>query len=95
MLFIFEEEGPYTFWMKEMRFPLDLVWIGAQCTVVDITRNAPPPASGQSLDELTRYTPKTLAQFVLEINGGESGSRGFREGDKVRFTGSLAEAYGC
>ena len=95
MLFIFEEEGPYTFWMKEMRFPLDLVWIGARCTVVDITRNAPLPAPGQTLDELTRYTPKTLAQFVLEINGGESGSRGFRKGDKVRFTGSLAEAYGC
>ena len=95
MLFIFEEEAPYTFWMKEMQFPLDLIWVGAQCTVVDITRDAPPPAPGQTLDELTRYTPKTSAQFVLEINGAESESRGIRQGDKVSFTGSLFGRYGC
>ena len=42
MLFIFENEGTFSFWMKEMHFPLDIVWIGADCTVVDVTLGAPP-----------------------------------------------------
>ncbi len=48
MLFIFQSEGNLTFWMKEMHFPLDIVWIGANCTVVDVTLGAPPPEEGQS-----------------------------------------------
>jgi hypothetical protein len=43
MLFIFESEGLYSFWMKGMRFPLDMVWINAECAVVDITKEVPPP----------------------------------------------------
>ncbi len=95
MLFIFEQEGRHTFWMKEMRFPLDLVWIDAECTVVDVTLNAPPPAPGQTLAQLPRYSPGVPAQYVLEINAGEAGSSGIDPGDPVIFTGSLAGRYGC
>jgi hypothetical protein len=95
MLFIFEQEGKYAFWMKEMRFPLDLVWIGAGCTVVDLTRNAPPPAPEQTLDELPLYLPVAPARYVLEINGGEADLVGLRPGDLVGFSGSLDGLYGC
>jgi hypothetical protein len=95
MLFIFEQEGKYTFWMKEMRFPLDLVWIGAGCTVVDLTRNVPPPAPEQTLDKLPLYLPVAPARYVLEINGGEADLVGLQPGDLVGFSGSLAVLYGC
>ena len=32
MLFVFQEERQHTFWMKDMRFPLDMIWITAECT---------------------------------------------------------------
>ena len=95
MLFIFEQEGKHSFWMKEMRFPLDLVWIGSGCTVVDLTRNAPPPAPGQALNELPSYLPASPARYVLEINAGEADLVGLLPGDRVGFSGSLAELYGC
>lgn len=101
MLFVFDEEGRYSFWMKEMRFPLDLVWIGPStegCTVVDITHKAPPPAPGQDLAELPLYTPVAPARYVLEVNGGETEAVGIRVGDRVEFRGPSAEGaglYGC
>src|SRR4030042_6719439 len=42
MLFVFQEEGVYPFWMKDTLIPLDMVWIGSNKTVVYIERNAMP-----------------------------------------------------
>ncbi|MDP6549211.1 MAG: DUF192 domain-containing protein [Dehalococcoidia bacterium] len=95
MLFIFERESKYTFWMIDMLFALDMVWIGAECTVVDITFNAPPPAPGQTPDQLPRFSPGAPARYVLEINAGEADSAGIRPGDPVLFTGELAGRHGC
>tara|TARA_B100000315_G_scaffold175453_1_gene163973 strand:- start:1946 stop:2329 length:384 start_codon:yes stop_codon:yes gene_type:complete len=95
MLFIFEREGKYSFWMIDMRFALDMVWIGAECTVVDITFNAPPPAPDQAPDQLPRFAPGAPARYVLEINAGEADSAGIRPGDPVLFTGGLAGRHGC
>jgi uncharacterized membrane protein (UPF0127 family) len=95
MLFVYQRESRYTFWMKEMRFPLDIVWIGADCTVVDVTLDAPPPEPEQTLDQLPRYSPGDPAQYVLEINAGASAARGIGPGDPVEFAGDLAGRYGC
>jgi uncharacterized membrane protein (UPF0127 family) len=95
MLFIFETADLYSFWMKDMRFPLDLVWISAECAVVDITEDAPPPAPGQAVADLLTYRPKEPAQYVLEINAGEAESAGIGIGDQAEFGGDLAGAYGC
>ena len=93
MLFVFEDEGRLGFWMKGMLFPLDMVWIDAQCSVVDITVNAPVPEPGQS--QLPTYSPSGPAQYVLEINAGEADRAGISPGDSVAFTGSLKGVYGC
>ena len=58
MLFIYEQEGNRTFWMPDLRFPLDMVWIGGNCEVVDVTLNAPIPLPGQSRNDLPRFSPK-------------------------------------
>ena len=95
MLFVFENEAKWTFWMKEMLFPLDMFWIDSGCVVVDITENAPKPEPGQALQDLPRYFPKTLAQYVLEVNAGTAQRTGIGIGDRVVFGGSLDGRFGC
>lgn len=95
MLFVFDKERPLTFWMKEMNFPLDMVWIDASCTVVDISRDVPIPEPGQTLADLPTYGPETPAMYVLEINAGASADAGFGPGDSAAFTGGLEGKYGC
>ena len=94
MLFVWDQESRRTFWMPDMNFPLDLVWINGDCAVVEITRDAPPQAPGQSRDELPRYTVEGV-RYVLEINAGESALQGVNPGDRVEFGGSIAREYGC
>ena len=95
MLFIFESEGHRSFWMPDMHFSLDMVWINASCEVADVTLNAPIPLPGQSRDDLPRFSPSGPAQYVLEINAGEFEAAGIKRGDQAAFEGSLSGEYGC
>ena len=95
MLFVFKNEGVRTFWMKEMNFPLDMVWIDAACTLVDISRDVPQPDPNQTLADLPTYGPAIPVLYVLEINAGVSDSVGLGAGDSVSFTGALEGRYGC
>ncbi len=94
MLFIFEDTRIHTFWMKGMMFPLDLVWIGEQCTVENITPNAPPPAPEQTDSDLPRFRSPQPVRYVLEINAGEAAAN-IQVGDSVAFAGSLKDRFGC
>ena len=58
MLFVFESPMPLQFWMKRMQFPLDMVWIGADCTIGEITRDVPPPPPDTKDSDLARISPK-------------------------------------
>ncbi len=94
MLFIYEHEGRYNFWMKEMQFPLDIVWVDSNCRVVDVTLNA-SPQPGLEPEALTLYSPVGPAQYVLEINAGEAEANSIGPRDPVTFGGELAGQYGC
>ena len=95
MLFVFENEKRFRFWMRGMEISLDMVWINSECQVVDVSENVPPPERDMPLDDLPRYSPESPAKYVLEINGGESAARGLLIGDHVAFVGELAGIYGC
>jgi uncharacterized membrane protein (UPF0127 family) len=95
MLFVFESGIAGPFWMKGMRFPLDIVWIGADCTVVDVTLGAPPPATGTPVEALPLYRPSAPAAYVLELNAGEAQSLGARVGATVRFSDIAAAEGRC
>ena len=83
MLFVFEDYGFHSFWMKDTLIPLDIIWI-ADRTIVDIKKNVLPPASGAPLQT---YRPVRPANFVLEVNAGTAEQYGWRVGDKVQFFG--------
>jgi uncharacterized membrane protein (UPF0127 family) len=63
-LFIFDAPGQYGFWMKDMLFPIDIIWLSHDLLVVDITPNLTPDTYPQG------FYPHTDAQFVLEVNSG-------------------------
>ena len=95
MLFVFENAERFRFWMKEMQFTLDIVWIGPSCRVVDVSENVPFPDPSTPLEDLPRYSPESRAKYVLEINGGEAAARGLGIGDRVEFLEGIAGMYGC
>ena len=68
MLFVFPQKSRQAFWMKDMHFALDMIWIDED-TIVDITENVPAPLSPN--DKLPIYQPKVAVDKVLEINAGE------------------------
>lgn len=95
MLFIFEEEQRLRFWMKDMRFPLDMIWIDAECRLVSISRDVPTPPPSSDDSNLPRYGPGIDVRFVLEINAGEAAGLGLNIGDGVEFLGSIDGKYEC
>ena len=77
--------------MKDMRFPLDFIWIGADCRVVDVTVEVPPPAPGTPNRELPTYRSSRPAAYTLEVNAGEVERHGVAIGDPVRFSPQVIE----
>ena len=95
MLFLYGEEGLYSFWMRGMRFPLDFLWITGDCMLLEVTADVPPPEEGTPDSSLPIFLPSGPVLFVLEINGGVAQERDIRPGDEVRFFGAELAGYGC
>ncbi len=78
-LFVFPSPGRYTFWMKGMRFPIDILWLN-KGVIVDRVENAPAPKPGASVKG---YLPEADADLVLEIAAGEVKQHGLTLGTPV------------
>lgn len=87
MLFIFANRRASSFWMKDMQFPLDFVWISEECAVAEITGNVPNPAANTSTELIPTYTSGVPSTYNFEINAGEAAELGVEVGDTVLFTG--------
>lgn len=76
MLFVFENSGFYGFWMKNMQFDLNFIWIN-NGRVVDITENV----SHNNQERI--YQSKVMVDEVLEVNAGFVKLNRIRIGDNV------------
>ena len=81
MLFAFETPDRYAFWMKDVSFPLDFIWI-LDDKVVDLDLNVPIVTNGQKPPE---YMPLSAVNYVLEVNAGFIESHGIKPGDSVKI----------
>ncbi len=79
MLFVFPEEGYYAFWMKDMRFSIDILWLSSDGEVVYITERASPESYP------ARFVSERPARYVLELPAGYVSARGVMLGDIVRL----------
>ena len=77
MLFILPQTIIPNFWMKDMKFPLDFVWIDEQQNIVAIT-----PSIGVDSYPIT-FSPPSPVKYVLEVNAGLSAFNGWLPGDHV------------
>ena len=84
MWFDMGRAAPATFWMRGMRFPIDIVWVDAGLRVVHVTHEARVPPEGASASELPVYTPGDVdVRYVLEINAGLARELGIEPGVQV------------
>lgn len=80
MLFVMPEPIIPNFWMKDMRFPIDFIWIDEGMKIVAIT-----PSIGIDSYPIT-FTPPSPVKYVLEVNAGLSAHYGWLPGDSVELT---------
>lgn len=79
MLFVFSQPDNYGFWMKDMLFPLDIIWIDQDFKVVHIEKALSPETYPKI------FYPGALSKYVLEINSGLSDKLDINIGDEVKF----------
>ena len=80
MLFVYGRPGFYGFWMKGMRFAIDIIWI-RDGRIIDITPRIPNLPGG---DPGPTVRPRELADTVLEVPSGYAEALGWRIGDTVQ-----------
>lgn len=66
MLFVFEKSDQHSFWMKNMKFPIDIIWFSESRAVVDTVENIPPEGNYPK----AIYKPKQVAAYALEVPAG-------------------------
>lgn len=86
MLFVFDHLDKYPFWMKDMKFPIDIIWLAPSKSgdredmeIIYIKKNAQPNSYPET------YGSEKDAQYVLEIVSGFSEKNNLKEGDKIEF----------
>ena len=79
MLFVFTSPSQYCFWMQDMKFPIDIVWLDKDKKVITIKTNVTPESYP------TSYCPDSDAQYVLEVLAGQAEALGLKEGDQAHF----------
>ncbi len=77
MLFVFPEAGYHTTWMKDMYFPIDIIWIDENLEVIGIDKNITPDTYPRT------FRPSRPAKYILETNVHYADTYGIKSGDEV------------
>ncbi|MBI2028250.1 MAG: DUF192 domain-containing protein [Candidatus Levybacteria bacterium] len=80
MLFLFESPGYYSFWMRNMKIPIDIIYINNDKIVTIFSKAKPPQDAAETL---VIYRPDEPSDKVIEINAGLAEEYSFKKGDKV------------
>jgi uncharacterized membrane protein (UPF0127 family) len=79
MLFEFNRPGKYSFWMKDMNFPIDIVWLDADRKVTQVKAWVAPETFPDS------FGNKRPAQFVLELKAGQASRLDIEQGNHINL----------
>ena len=80
MLFVFTKPDKYFFWMKDMNFPLDIIWLDKYGKIIYIKRDAQPASYPET------FGIAEDAKFVLEVVSGFADKNKLKTGDGAVFT---------
>lgn len=79
MLFTFENPGKHCFWMKDMQFPIDIIWVNEAKKVISVQENVQPDTYPDS------FCPSEPAKYVIEVNSGLSRRAYLSPGSQLQF----------
>jgi hypothetical protein len=80
MLFVFPKPDSYKFWMKDMNFPIDMIWLGTGKKIVHIEKNVSPETYPKA------FGPNSPSMYVIEVKAGTSDTLGLSIGQSVDFS---------
>ncbi|MCP2620252.1 DUF192 domain-containing protein [Candidatus Aminicenantes bacterium AC-334-K16] len=81
MLFVFEEDGLYSFWMKNMKFSIDILWLDKNKRIIHLEENVPPCTT----EPCPSYTPALPSRYVLELKAGSIKTHSLKLFQQVDF----------
>lgn len=79
MLFIFDKPDKYEFWMKEMKFPLDMIWLDKEYKIVHIETDLSPSTYPKT------FAPTLPSLYVIEANAGLVTKNNLKIGDNLNI----------
>jgi uncharacterized membrane protein (UPF0127 family) len=82
MLFIFKNPLKHSFWMKDMKFPIDIIWADPTGKIVHIEKNLQPCVF---LLPCTSYSPKSDSLYVLEVVSNFTNKYDVKIGDQILY----------
>jgi len=81
MLFIFEHENYHSFWMKNMKIPIDILWLDSEKRIVHLECQVPPCKK----EPCPSYSPGFPARFTLELKAGSVEDHKLKLSDRLEF----------
>ena len=82
MLFVYEEEKEYSFWMKNVKIPLDIIWIDKDKKIVFMKKNAEPCSEERNCPSIK---PDKKAKYIFEVRGGTASELNLSIEDSVEI----------
>lgn len=79
MMFIFDKPDYYGFWMKDMFYPIDIVFLDSDMKVISYIDNVDPASYPET------FYPEEPAKYVIEMNSGERKISGLDKNTKVYY----------
>ena len=86
MLFTFDQAQAWTFWMKNTKIPLDILYFDSARKLVSQQRDVPPCSLG---DRCPPYPSQAPARYVLELNAGQAAALKLADGAELTFSPGL------
>jgi len=80
LLFVFGTDGKWAIWMKDMNYPIDIVWLDKDKKVVHIVKNAPPESYPYE-----KFISKEDARYVVEVLAGTADKKSIKIGGQAAF----------
>ncbi len=83
MFFLYDEDGHHTIWMKNCLISLDVAWVNADGTVVEIAEHVPPASPMLSDRDIPNYGGTVLSRYFVEFKAGTLRRIGLKKGDRI------------
>jgi uncharacterized membrane protein (UPF0127 family) len=88
LLMVYASDGKWSIWMKDMQYPIDIVWLDKDKKVVYIVKNAPPDSYPE------KFTPKKDARYVVELPAGATSQKNITIDQEAAFDENKLEGIG-